>query len=316
VTEALDFLQRHAQVLLFIWIFVDQLGVPIPAVPLLLAAGALAGAGKGSIVTTVGIALVASLLADVVWFSLGRRRGHHVLAWLCRITLEPDSCVRRTEDMFVARGLQALLVTKFLPGLNAVAAALAGVVGVHAWRFLTYALVAGLLWAGSWTGVGYFFSAAIRQLVSDATHVGGIPLVALIAAVLAAYIVFKYATRRRFLRSLRIARITPEELQARLGAGEPVVILDLRSALDLQVMPYTIPGALQVAPADLARRSGELPRDRDIVLYCTCPNEATSARAALTLRQAGIMRVRPLLGGLEGWRGHGFPVEPSESRVG
>jgi membrane protein DedA with SNARE-associated domain/rhodanese-related sulfurtransferase len=315
VTEALDFVQRHAQVLLFIWIFIDQLGVPIPAVPLLLAAGALAGAGKGSLVTTVGIALLASLLADMVWFSLGRRRGHHVLTWLCRITLEPDSCVRRTEEMFAARGLRTLLVTKFLPGLNAVAAALAGVVGVHAWRFLTYAVVAGLLWAGSWTGVGYFFSAAMRQLVSDATHVG-IPLAALIAAVLAAYIVLKYATRRRFLRSLRIARITPEELQARLVAGEHVIILDLRSALDLQMMPYTIPGALQVAPTDLARRSGELPRDRDIVLYCTCPNEATSARAALRLRQAGIMRVRPLLGGLEGWRDHGFPVEPSEARIG
>ena len=134
--------------------------------------------------------------------------------------------------------------------------------------------------------------------------------------ILAAYIVLKYATRRRFLRSLRIARITPEELQARLVAGEHVIILDLRSALDLQMMPYTIPGALQVAPTDLARRSGELPRDRDIVLYCTCPNEATSARAALRLRQAGIMRVRPLLGGLEGWRDHGFPVEPSEARIG
>jgi len=115
VTEALDFVQRHAQVLLFIWIFIDQLGVPIPAVPLLLAAGAPAGAGTGSLVTTVGIALMASLLADVVWSSVGRRRGHHVLTWLCRITLEPDSCVRRTEEMFAARGLQALLVTKFLP---------------------------------------------------------------------------------------------------------------------------------------------------------------------------------------------------------
>ena len=268
MTEALDFVQRHAHVLLFAWIFIDQLGVPIPAVPLLLAAGALAGAGKASIITTVGIAIMASLLADVVWFSLGRREGHHVLSWLCRITLEPDSCVRRTEDMFAARGLQALLVTKFLPGLNAVTAALAGVVGVHAGRFLLYATGAGLLWAGSWTGFGYFFSEAMQQLVANTAHVG-VPLVAFIAAVLAAYVVFKYARRRRFLRSLRIARITPQELQARLVAGEHVIVLDLRSALARQMMPYTIPGALQVAPEDLVRRSGELPRDRDIVLYCT-----------------------------------------------
>src|SRR5260370_8692611 len=200
--------------------------------------------------------------------------------------------------MFAARGLQALLVTQFLPGLNAVAAALAGVVGVHAGRFVISANGGGLLWAGWWTGFGYFFSAAMQQLVADAAHVG-VPLVALIAAVLAAYVVFKYAKRRRFLRSLRVARITPQELQARLVAGEHVIILDLRSALDLQMMPYTIPGAVHVAPEDLAVRSGDLPRDREIVLYCTCPNEATSARAALRRRQAASMRVRPLIGGLE-----------------
>jgi membrane protein DedA with SNARE-associated domain len=268
VTEALEFLQRHALLLLFLWIVVDQLGVPIPAVPLLVGAGALAGAGKASLATILAAAVLASLLADVAWFIVGRQRGHPVLRWLCRITLEADSCVRRTETMFVARGLQALLVAKFLPGLNAVAAALAGIVGVPPGRFLAYAAAGGVLWAGSWTGLGYFFSAAFGKLVGEAARVG-VPTVALLVAGLAGYAVIKYIQRRRFLRALRVARITPDDLKRRLDAGEDVVILDLRTALDLQILAYTVPGAVQVADEDLERRHAELPRDREIVLYCT-----------------------------------------------
>jgi membrane protein DedA with SNARE-associated domain len=268
VTEALEFLQRHALLLLFLWIFVDQFGVPIPAVPLLVGAGALAGAGQASLAAILAVAVLASLLADLAWFFVGRRRGHPVLRSLCRITLEPDSCVRRTETMFVARGLQALLVAKFLPGLNAVAAALAGIVGVHAGRFVAYAAVGGLLWAGSWTGLGYFFSAAIQKLVGEAARVG-VPMVTLLVGALAGSVVIKYVQRRRFLRALRVARIAPDDLKRRLDAGEDVLILDLRAALDLQTMAYTIPGAVQVADEDLERRHGELPRDREIVLYCT-----------------------------------------------
>jgi len=268
MTEALEFLQRHARLLLFVWIFVDQLGVPIPAVPLLIGAGALAGAGKTSMATTLALAVTASLLADVVWFSLGRRRGHRVLTWLCRITLEPDSCVRRTENMFVARGLQAILIAKFVPGLNAVAAALAGIVGVPTGRFVSYAAAGGLLWAGSWVGLGYLFSAAIEDLITRTAHVG-VPIVTLLLATVAAYVMIKYVQRQRFIGELRIARITPEELKRRLDAGDGIVVLDLRAALDLQTMPYTIPGALQVNAEDLERRRGELPRGGEIVLYCT-----------------------------------------------
>jgi membrane protein DedA with SNARE-associated domain len=268
VTSTLEFFQRHGHIILFVWVFVDQLGVPIPAVPLLIGVGTLAGAGKISLATAVGVAIAASLLADVAWFSVGRRRGHHVLTWLCRITLEPDSCVRRTETMFVARGLQALLVAKFLPGLNAVAAALAGIVGVHAGRFVAYAGAGGLLWAGGWMGLGYVFSDAIEELVASSAHLG-ISAATLLASALGGYVLFKYVQRRRFLRALRIARITPDELKQRLDGGEDVVILDLRTTLDVETMAYTIPGALRVAAEDLERRSGELPRDREIVLFCT-----------------------------------------------
>jgi membrane protein DedA with SNARE-associated domain len=268
MTSVLEFLQRHSGLVLFVWVFVDQLGVPIPAVPLLIGLGALAGAGKASLAATLAVAIVASLLADVAWFSVGRRRGHRVLAWICRMTLEPDSCVRRTETMFLARGPEGMLIAKFLPGLNALAAALAGIVGVHAGRFVGYAAAAGLLWAGVWTGLGYLFSGAIERLV-DAAEQLGVSVLALLAAALAVYVLVKYLGRRRFLRALRIARITPDELKQRLDAGENVVILDLRTALDVETRPYMIHGALRVSAEDLEQRHGELPRDREIVLYCT-----------------------------------------------
>lgn len=268
MTETLEFLQRHGYWLVFVWIFIDQLGVPIPAVPLLIGAGALAGAGKIDLPTILTVAVIASLLADVVWFSAGRRRGHHVLSWMCAITLEPDSCVRRAETVFVARGLQALLVAKFLPGVNAIAAALAGVVRVHPGRFMGYAAAGGLLWAGSWIGLGYFFSVAIVELVSKAARLG-MSAAALVVAALGAYVLIKYVQRQRFLRSIRIARITPEDLKQQLDAGEDVLVLDLRTALDVDTMAYMIPGALRLAAEDLEHRHGELPRDREIVLYCT-----------------------------------------------
>jgi len=268
VTETVDFVQRHGYWVLFAWILLDQLGVPIPAIPLLIGAGAMGGAGKVSLATMLVIAVSASLLADVLWFSAGRRRGHRVLSWMCALTLEPDSCVRRAETVFAARGLRALLVAKFLPGVNAIAAVLAGIIGIHAARFVVYATMGGLLWAGSWLGLGYFFSAAIIDVVSAATRLG-LSVIGLLALGVVGYVAFKYAGRRRFLRSIRIARIQPEELKRLLDAGDDVLVLDLRSAIDVETMPYTIPGAIRVAAEDLERRHSELPRGRDIVLFCT-----------------------------------------------
>ncbi len=269
MTEPLQLLQRYGDLVLFVWVLVDQMGVPIPAVPMLIAAGALAGIGSANLTVAIGLAAGASLIADVFWYSLGRRRGHRTLAWLCALSLEPDSCVRRTEKVFLARGAGALLFAKFLPGLNAVAAALAGIFGFGTSRFLLYAGAGGLTWAGSWAGLGYLSSDVLERIApEEVTHLGATAL-AVSGAALGAYVLIKYARRRRFLRLLRIARITADELKQKLDAGEEVVILDLRTALDVEAVPYAIPGALRVAAEDIERRQSELPRDREIVLYCT-----------------------------------------------
>ena len=267
--DTIQFLLQYGYVVLFAFVLAEQIGLPIPAVPVLLGVGALAGAGRMSVAPALGVALVASLTPDIVWYELGRRRGGRVLRLLCRISLEPDSCVRRAEDSFVKHGRGVLLVAKFFPGLSTVAPPLAGVVGISRRQFLLLDSAAALVWAGSWAAVGYLFSGALELIVSDSARLGN-GLLIVVAAAIVAYVAIKFTQRQRFLHSLRMARITVEELRDRLAAGDAgLTIVDARSPLELNVTPYTIPGALWIAADDIDRRHLEIPRDRDIVVFCT-----------------------------------------------
>src|SRR5205085_9520063 len=156
--ETIDFLIEHGYTLLFAWVLAEQLGLPIPSMPLLLAAGALAGAGKLSFATAVCLAVVASLIADLLWYELGRVRGGKILGLLCRISLEPDSCVRRTEEAFQNHSSRSLLFAKFIPGLNTAAPPMAGMTGMRLPRFVILDAMGALLYVGSAVLVGYLFS--------------------------------------------------------------------------------------------------------------------------------------------------------------
>lgn len=265
---SLEFLLRHGLLVLFAWVLVEQLGVPIPAIPILLAAGALAGSGRSSLAVSLIVAVSAAMLADFFWYSIGRRKGIQVLQLLCRISLEPDSCVRRTEGVFAKHGARSLLYAKFLPGLNTVAPPLAGIFHMRPSRFLLYDGLGALFWAGSAIGLGFAFSSQIEQVAARALALGG-SLFVLLFGGLAAYVGYKFIARQRFLRELRIARITPEELKGKIDSGENVVIVDLRHSLDFEAAPETIPGALHVDAKELEARNDLLPRDREVVLYCT-----------------------------------------------
>ncbi len=268
VDEAIQFLVRQGYTVLFVWVLVEQIGLPLPAIPLLLAAGALAGAGRLNIAIAIGVAVLAALLSDIVWYQIGRHRGSRVLQLLCRISLEPDWCVRRTEDVFARHGARSLLVAKFIPGLNTVAPPLAGIFRMRLPRFLLFDSLGALLWAGGFAGLGYLFSQQLERVAASALRLGT-SLVSVLVGGLAAYIIWKYVQRQRFLRQLRIARISPEELKRKLDAGEDVVIVDLRHSLDFQAKPHTIPGALRLPVEELEQRHHEIPSNRDIVLYCT-----------------------------------------------
>ncbi len=269
MSETVQALVQYGYLLLFGFVLAEQVGLPVPAVPALLGVGALAGAGHTSLTLALVVVVVASLPADLVWYELGRRRGNRVLALLCRISLEPDSCVRRTENLFLQRGRKALLIAKFLPGFSTVAPPLAGMVGIARWQFIGLDTGAAILWAGTWMGLGYIFSNALELVAVWAAHLGGWILL-VIAAALTGYIALKYIQRRQVLRGLRIARITPEELKGRLDSGDDTfAIVDTRSALDVTAAPYTIQGAMWIAAEEIEQRQQELPRDREIVLYCS-----------------------------------------------
>ncbi len=263
--QAADFLIRHGYALLFGWVLLEQLGLPIPAAPLLIAAGALARAGKMNLTFAVALAFIAVILADLFWYSLGRYRGGRILKLLCRISLEPDSCVRRTENLFVRHGVHSLLVAKFIPGLNTAAPSLAGIFRMPVGRFMIFDSLGGLLWVVTVMSLGLIFSDQLEQI---ALRWGGW-LVAVLAGSLAAYVLWKFIQRRRFLRRLRIARITPKELMDKLTAQENISIVDLRQPMDIEAFPQMIPGALRIAMEEIEERHAEIPRDRDVVLYCS-----------------------------------------------
>ncbi|MCI0403802.1 MAG: VTT domain-containing protein [Acidobacteria bacterium] len=268
MSEAFQFLLRHGYAVLFGAVFAEQIGLPLPAIPVLLAAGALAGMKRFAFLAIVLVAVLASLLSDLIWYALGRRRGHSILNLLCRISLEPDSCVRRTEDVFARHGVRALVVAKFIPGLNTAAPPLAGMFRMRLSRFLLWDGAGALLWAGTFCGAGYLFSAQLERVATSAGRLGGW-LVVLVLGALAAYISWKYIQRRRFIRQLRTARVTPEELMRKLEADEEIVVVDLRHSFEFEADSVKIPGSLHMLPEELNHRHTEIPRDREVVLYCT-----------------------------------------------
>ena len=247
----------------------EQIGLPIPSVPLLLGVGAFAGTGRMSVTGGLLTALAASLPPDVVWYELGRARGRRVLDVLCRLSLEPDSCVRRTENLFMRQGRWALLVAKFVPGLSTIAPPLAGVVGLARAPFVVLDALGALIWAGSWIALGWLSSGAIAPLLDLGARVGHWALAAG-ALALVGYVATKLLIRRRFLRSLRVARLEPRELRERLEAGDPdLIVIDTRSALDVGAHPHKIPGAFWIPAESIEQRTGQIPLDRKVVLYCS-----------------------------------------------
>src|SRR5262245_23127674 len=266
--QTFEFLIRHGYSVVFFWVLAEQLGLPLPATPVLLAAGALAGAGKMNLGFAIVLAVIASLLGDVSWYAFGRLRGSRVLNLLCRISLEPDSCVRKTENAFIRHGARSLLIAKFVPGLNTMAPPLAGIIGMRLRRFLIFDALGAFFYIASAAGLGYVFSNQLEQVAARVASFG-FSMLAILGVGLAAYIAWKYIQRRRFIRSLRIARITADDLKKKIETGESVVVVDLRHSLDFEAAPQTIPGAIRLAPEEIEEGHGQIPRVREIVLYCT-----------------------------------------------
>lgn len=265
LTEAVT---RYGLPLIFANVLAEQLGLPIPAIPTLIVAGALAVERDLSVSRVLLVALLACLIADSIWFLLGRRHGFRILKTLCRVSLSPDSCVRQTSVSFERWGMPSLLVAKFIPGFSTVAPPLAGATGARLPSFLFYDAGGSLLWSGAGVAGGMVFHRAIDRALEFLESIGSWALV-LLATALALFIAYKWWQRRRFYRMLRMARISADELYRAIQNGEDPLIIDVRTGGARAADPRRIPGAIPMQLSQLDERLAQLPANREIVLYCT-----------------------------------------------
>ena len=289
-------------------VLANQLGIPIPVIPTLVVAGALAAHGDISVLALFSTAVAACVAADSVWFLSGRIYGNGVMKLLCRISLTPDSCVSETQSRFERWGSNALLVAKFVPGLSLIAPPLAGATRMAWIRFLVFSTIGASAWVGLTVLGGMLFRRQIEALLPRLADYG-LAAAVVIGAILVAYIAYKWWQRMRFYSVLRMARISVTELYKMMGDGLAPLVVDVRSPTALSLDPRGIPGALHIPLHNIEQHIKDLPRDREIIAYCSCPNEASAAQVAKLLMNNGFRRVRPLYGGLDAWIAAGYAVD-------
>jgi membrane protein DedA with SNARE-associated domain/rhodanese-related sulfurtransferase len=299
--------QAHGVLAVSLALFLKRMGVPIPAFPFLLLVGAQS-AGHGALaLSALAGATSASMLADTGWFLAGRRYGRAMLGLMCRISMSPGTCIRRSELTFAKRGDTTVLLAKFIPGVAGLTPPLAGALGMQAGRFTVLNLVGTLLWTGAGLAAGLLFYREVMQGVGWGRRLGAaaLPFVAALVGLYLAWLVARRALATRATN--RAPRIAARELAERLARGEDILLVDVRGA---DLLPSTrLPGAMH-APlgSEAFDRLAALPGRAELVTYCDCPNDVSAARAALDLARRGLA-VRVLSGGFEAWRAAGLPVD-------
>jgi membrane protein DedA with SNARE-associated domain/rhodanese-related sulfurtransferase len=299
-------IEQYGLLVVFANVLIEQLGAPVPAYPTLVITGALLDRGHYSVPMLLLTATLAALIADLIWYLAGKRYGRKVMSTLCRISLSPDACVRQTESIYLRWGAASLLVAKFIPGFASVASALAGTVGTGRLTFVLFDSLGAALWAGSAIFFGSLFRTAVDELLNILEQLGKWGVL-MIAAALVAFIATKWWQRYRFLKSLRMARISVDELYQMQQQGAVPTIFDVRSEHSQRT--GRIPGALTISDREMNAFTLDMPFDGEVIVYCACPNEASAARVAKQLIERGYPRVRPLSGGIEAWVAAGYAIE-------
>jgi len=311
VEELLALLARHGVLIVFVATLAARVGAPVPAAPLLVVAGGLSAGGQMPLAAVFAAAMLANLVGDAVWFAGGRRWGQRMMRLLCRVSLSPDICVQQSESLILRWGGGSLIAAKFVPGVSVVAAPMAGALRMP-WRtFVAYGLLAALLWSGLFLGLGWLFRHQIAEVLELMSNAGGVALTALVVVV-ALMVAWRWWRRRRARRALGVPRVSVGELRALLEKGHEPLILDVRASASVETDGRVIPGAVLVTLKDLPDKASAWPREREIVVYCNCPNEASAALAAQRLLAQGFRRARPLAGGLDAW----FESEPPPAPAG
>jgi membrane protein DedA with SNARE-associated domain/rhodanese-related sulfurtransferase len=300
-------LQQYGLGLIFINVLLLQAGLPVPAYPTLIVAGAYAAMGGSPLWELVAVGVAAAVIADTGWYLAGRRFGTTILRTLCRVSLSPDTCVRQTESIFERFGATSMLFAKFIPGFASVATGLAGAVRMRYWVFVFYDALGAVLWVGVAVSIGFLFRNAIDNAMNTLKELGKYGLMLVIAAFIV-WVLIKWYRRVMFARQLRMDRVSVDELQALMSDDKVNAIVDVRSPL-MQASTGRIPGARTVDMARIAESFKGVPVDGEVIVYCACPNEATAVKVAKSLQNLGYKRIRPLHGGIDAWIDAGFAVE-------
>ena len=309
--QLVELLQVYGVLIVFGIVLVEQFGLPIPAFPILVAAGALSVDGALSSPLCLAAAVAACLICDMFWFRAGRFYGKRILRLLCKISLSPDSCVNQTEDRFRRFGARSLLVSKFIPGFNTIAAPLSGAIGTRTRPFVGYSVLGSMLWGGTGILLGILFHDGVQELLGWLEAAGGAAL-SVLATLLALFIAVKYVERRRHRSRNAVPRIEIAELAALIDGGHDPLIIDARS-LTAQGLEAAIPGAVPFQSCAPEQLMAGIDKDRHIIVYCSCPNDVTAAEVARQFLANGFHRTRPLRGGLDAWRTHQGGASPLQA---
>ena len=264
----LALLMQHGYAVVFGVILLENLGLPLPGLALLVVAGALAGAGQLGVPLIILAGISGALLGDLVWYALGRWRGRPVLGLLCRLSLNPDTCVGNTERFFLRHGMPTLLIAKFLPGLNTIAPPLMGTLGAGVGRFLAFDTGGAVIFTLTTVGVGYFLGWEMVNRAQAAVSQVGVWAGWGFGTLALSYVGWRFALRLRVRRALREVGLVPAELRRRQEGSEEIVVLDVRSVLAVKEKPRLIPGALRAGLDELDGIVGKLAAGRPIVIYC------------------------------------------------
>jgi membrane protein DedA with SNARE-associated domain/rhodanese-related sulfurtransferase len=305
--DLVSLIEQHGLLVIFLNVLLCESGLPVPAYPALMTAAALVTESRYQIPAIILAGVGGSLVPDLVLYWSGGRYGRGVLGFLCKVSLSPDVCVRQTETAFAKVGGWSLLFAKFLPGLSSLSVAMAGVTKMSLPLFLLLNGIGALLFVGVPVALGRIFQEEIAGLLAMLARVGKSGVLIVVAA-LGCYLLARWWRRQAFIRRLRMARITVADLRRLMDDGQRPLILDVRSK-DARAQDGIIPGAVSAHPTDIDPVVMAYSHEREIVIYCACPNEASAAVAAMHLKRAGFTQIRPLLGGINAWMAAGYPVE-------
>jgi len=299
--------QQYGLGLVFINVLALQAGLPLPAYPVLIVAGAYAAMGGSPLWQLVSVGIAAALVADTGWYAAGRKFGMRILSLLCRMSLSQDTCVRQTESIFQRFGPSSMLFAKFVPGFASVATALAGALRLNYLKFLLFDAGGAALWVGVAVTLGYVFSDAIEGVMNTLTSLGRYGVMIVVAGFVA-WVAFKWLRRYMFIKQLRMDRVSVDELREMMENKAVRALVDVRSAITQQATGK-IPGARAIDMQNIAAGFQGVPVDGEVIVYCACPNEATAVKVAQRLQKLGFKRIRPLLGGIDAWIEAGLDVE-------